>query len=144
MKETEKAYIAGLVDGDGSIMLLKCHTDRGIEDHILRLRIGQTTEPVLTWVKLVTGVGNIHRPKRNSPLHRSRYEWSCAGKKAFQVIQEIEPYLIVKKVHAAIAFRFMETMPGHGHPLTIEMRTTRVNLRKELDKHLSHRGHVPL
>lgn len=60
MTNEEKAYIAGIVDGEGSIMLLKFHKNQFPAPCI---SITSTTIELLDWIKLKTGMGTIKHKK---------------------------------------------------------------------------------
>ena len=48
MTETEKAYLAGIIDGEGSIMLQKFHSN---EFPAPCVSIASTSLELLTWIK---------------------------------------------------------------------------------------------
>ena len=52
MTETEKAYIAGIIDGEGSIMLQKIHSN---EHPSPCISIASTTLELLKWIKETIG-----------------------------------------------------------------------------------------
>jgi len=56
----EKAYIAGIIDGEGSIMLLKFHNNQFPAPCI---SISSTTLELLEWLKNKTRVGTIKEKK---------------------------------------------------------------------------------
>lgn len=56
----EKAYIAGIIDGEGSIMLLKFHNNQFPSPCI---SISSTTLELLEWLKNKTRVGTIKEKK---------------------------------------------------------------------------------
>lgn len=51
MLETEKAYIAGIIDGEGSIMLIKFHKNQYPSPCI---SISSTNVELLEWIKQTT------------------------------------------------------------------------------------------
>lgn len=139
MTEVEKAYIAGFVDGDGSIGLRKCHSERGYIDTLVRLRVTQASKEILDWIGLTTGAGTVRQWARCSNRHRSRFEWYCSGRKALAVIREIYPYLLVKKLQAEIVLKYEETMVGTGKLLSVEQKIERASLRKAMDDLMTHK-----
>ena len=56
MTELKKAYIAGLIDGEGSIMLQKFHHNEYPSPCI---SISSTTLELLHWIKFIVGKGII-------------------------------------------------------------------------------------
>ena len=138
MTETDKAYIAGFIDGEGSIGLRKCHTNRGYFDTIIRLRITNTNRDVLEWIKAKTGIGSVRQWARCSDKHKARFEWYCAGKKALIVLREVHPYLLIKKINADICFQYEKTMGGSGNTMSEETRSLRQSLRASMDSLQGH------
>ncbi len=60
MTEVEKAYIAGIIDGEGSIMLEKVHRNQYPSPCV---SIASTTLELLKWIKIVVGNGIIKQKK---------------------------------------------------------------------------------
>ena len=134
MNETDKAYIAGFIDGEGSIGLRACHSSRGYtyDSYLIRIKVAQTNEDVLQWIKTMTGVGSV-RQRKDVPGYRRAWEWYLAGRNALKVLHEIYPYLRVKRIQAEIAFEFEKTYVGKGYRLTLEQHGTRSELREKMD-----------
>ena len=55
MTDVEKAYITGIIDGEGSIILIKLHSNELPSPCIL---IASTTLELLTYIKSVIGKGS--------------------------------------------------------------------------------------
>ena len=60
MKDIEKAYIAGIIDGEGSIMLQRFHSGEYPSPCI---SIASTTLELLNWIKDIIGKGTIINKK---------------------------------------------------------------------------------
>lgn len=58
--ETEKSYLAGIIDGEGSIMLTRFHKS---EYHSPCISIASTDLELLEWVKSTVGSGKITSKK---------------------------------------------------------------------------------
>jgi hypothetical protein len=108
--ETDKAYIAGLFDGEGSI-----HFKRGIEkkkkhkgkgyrnSNSLRLsmEITMTDRSVLIWVHEVLGVGTLtNKPRKGKRVdgtpYLMQYRWRCTFRDAYYVCCLIWPWAHTK------------------------------------------------
>ena len=109
--ETDRAYIAGLFDGEGSI-----HFKRGIEkkkkhkgkpgyrlSNSLRLsmEITMTDESVLLWVHEVLGVGTLNKKPRkgrrvDGTKYLMQYRWRCTFRDAYYVCCLIWPWARTK------------------------------------------------
>lgn len=73
MRECEKAYIAGIIDGEGSIMLQR-FLKRDLPAPCVS--IASTTIELLEWVKKVSGVGTIRKKKNyNEEKHKDCYTY---------------------------------------------------------------------
>ena len=89
--ETDRAYIAGLFDGEGSIHFKrgpekkKKHKGKGYRiSNSLRLsmEITMTDESVLLWVHEVLGVGTLNeKPRKGKRVdgtkYLKQYRWRC-------------------------------------------------------------------
>jgi len=109
--ETDRAYIAGLFDGEGSI-----HYKRGIEkkkkhknkpgyrlSNSLRLsmEITMTDRSVLEWVHEVLGVGTLtDKPRKgkrkDGTPYLKQYRWRCTFRDAYFVCCIIWPWAHTK------------------------------------------------
>ena len=98
MLETEKAYIAGIVDGEGSIMLTKFHKN---QYHSPCVSIASTDLELLEWVKNTIKGGKITSKKNyNKNRHKNSYTYTIIYDEAIQLLQDIEPYLVIPKKKA--------------------------------------------
>jgi hypothetical protein len=79
LSETEAAYIAGLVDGEGSITLSRKHRN---ENRHLGLTISSTELPMLEFVLAATGVGKITNKARSQPHHSHSYAYAVYNRQA--------------------------------------------------------------
>ena len=103
----DRAWAAGLVDGEGCITILCCTSSHGSGDSyppVLQVRMCD----ILPLQKLydITGYGKTS-PKQEPPSQvgqRPSYQWRLNARKAVNIIAEIYPYLLVKKKQAIIAW----------------------------------------
>lgn len=106
MTDTEAAYLAGIVDGEGCIGI-----GRRKKYITVTLQISNTDLALLGWVKDKCG-GNIY-PVKNSRIdnRKQAYVWSRAGRIARDIIVLIRPYLIVKAAQADIVLGIKRYSP---------------------------------
>ena len=111
VSEVNKAYIAGLFDGEGSI-----HFKRGIEKKKkhkgkpgfrisnsmrINMEITMTDKSVLIWLHEVLGVGTL-RPKivkgfrKDGTPYLKQYKWRCTFRDAFYVCCLLWPFAHTK------------------------------------------------
>lgn len=115
MTELEKAYIAGIVDGEGSIMLQKFHSNEYPSPCV---SIASTTYELLDWIKTIIGKGTIKQKKNyNSSKHKDCYSYILKHNNAIQLIKEIYPYLIInskRKRAELIINKYKSLTPRNG------------------------------
>lgn len=102
---TDAAYLAGFIDGEGSIMLY------GRRDKVaLKLSISNTSKPVLDWVEDITGVGKVMLHRKADHRIRTTWMYQSNSEAAESVIEQILPYLIIKKEQAKLALETQERL----------------------------------
>lgn len=115
LKPEETAYIAGIIDGEGSIMLIKFHSNQLPSPCV---SISSTTLELLEWIKFKTGIGIIKSKKNyNIERHKNSYTYTLKYNDAIDFIREIEPYLIInsKKERADLILRdYKNLTPRNG------------------------------
>jgi hypothetical protein len=98
-KEVERAYIAGFLDGDGSLMLqIKKRKDGKIGTRFMStICFYQDTRHAkdLNWIKKVLGIGYIS--KRNDGMSELRINGYDSVK---NILEFLNPYLRFKKIQA--------------------------------------------
>ena len=104
MNETDKAYIAGLFDGEGSIEFKKRKEKKksGIYNCIrISMEISMTDQSVLIWLHEVLGVGTLtNKPRKglrkNGTKYLMQYRWRCTFRDAYYVCLLIWPFAHTK------------------------------------------------
>ena len=105
-KNTDLAYCAGIVDGEGSITISMVSSGT----YELRLDISNTDYGVLDYFQTTFGVGKVHFHSR--PLRRVIYKYYAYGKKACFVLSLLLPYMRIKKTQAKLAIEFQNKLIG--------------------------------
>jgi hypothetical protein len=92
----DAAYIAGLLDGEGSIVKVYSNNRK---NYSTRVTIVNTYKPVIDWLLETTGCGTIIFSERRSrnEKHADAYVWQCYSANAKNILEQIFPYLIIKK-----------------------------------------------
>jgi len=135
LTELELAYIAGLVDGEGSI-----HATRKEKKgtYYPFLCITMTHKPVIEW--LATKVANrayyCAVPKEHQERRKPAYSFRLQGRRAQLLCKRIMPFLRVKAEHAKVLLRWpCEARCGSGIKIEqTEFASIRENLAAELRK----------
>lgn len=100
--DTELAYMAGIVDGEGCITITKrTDTRRGSYQLILRLSM-YDTEPLYLAAKLFGSRVTYANRKDKKPIA----QWVLTGERAGAAFRQLLPYLKVKSIEANIGIRF--------------------------------------
>ena len=95
MTNIEISYLAGVIDGEGSIMLSKYHKS---EYPTPCISIASTDLELLEWVKHKIGSGSINKKKNyNLEKHKNSYAYSIYYDSAIKVMKCIYPYLVIVK-----------------------------------------------
>jgi len=115
MSEIEKAYIAGIIDGEGSIMLQRFHTNQYPAPCV---SIASTTIELLTWLKDTIGYGVIIKKKNYNPeKHKLSYSFIIKQNNAIKLLEDIYPYLIIeskRKRAEMIITQYKSLTPRNG------------------------------
>lgn len=131
MTELEKAYIAGIIDGEGSIMLQKFHNNEYPSPCV---SIASTTLELLNWIKSVVGKGIIKRKKNyNSSEHKDCYSYVLKYNDALSFLQEIYPYLIIdsKKKRAKLILNKYKSVTSRNGRYSAELLKEKLDFYNE-------------
>ena len=93
VSKVQRAYLAGFIDGDGAIMaFIEKHSEKRFGFRVrTEIKITQTHEKDVLWIKQLTGIGYIRKNVR-------AYEWIIRDQKAVKWFAEIiTPYVHGKK-----------------------------------------------
>ena len=101
------AYLAGLLDGDGSITLKRVNKHKA--SFKLLIFVANTNMPVLKWIQNKFG-GKIYVYDRQDGIRKPLGKWHTFTNNAYTVLKQIYPYLIIKKEHAKLAINFVEKL----------------------------------
>lgn len=103
---TQAAYIAGFLDGEGSIILFRRRA--GV---VLRVSFSNSYLPVLEWLKETTKTGTCVTTKtRRSDIHKPGHLLSLNTRPAYMLLKQIVDYLIIKKEQALLAIEFYDKL----------------------------------
>lgn len=130
ISQVDASYIAGLVDGEGTITLTRKHRN---ENRQLCLSISSTERPLLEFVLDVTGVGKITRKKTTSRKHAPSFTYAVYNRQALGLIELIAPALKSYKRKRAeiIQCHYLLLTPRNGY-YTKELAAARKRFEKEV------------
>ena len=98
MTELDKAYLAGIFDGEGCVGYYNATptSSKRPAYHHAAVIITMTDPRIIQWVKEITGLGKVSSSIKTKP-RRTAYSW-CIGKKTDVIafLSIIRPYLKLK------------------------------------------------
>jgi predicted transposase len=107
---TDIAYAAGFFDGEGSINIKKPGKTPKSSGHRLVVSVSQSKPAPLEWICERWG-GGVRRLRRR---HKAAWEWSVGSKLAGAFLQDLLPFLMVKREEAIVAIEFQSRKRNTG------------------------------
>lgn len=109
----ECAYLAGLIDGEGTITLARKY--KGAHRHLL-VSISNTERSVLEWVHRVIGAGRITTKRIYKPGHTPSYTYAISNIQALALLEQLAPYLQSYKRRRAelVLLKYKALTPRNG------------------------------
>jgi hypothetical protein len=113
LSATNAAYLAGLIDGEGTITLSRRHSN---ERRQLVVSISSTEPELVNWAAGVTGVGKVTHKRTVSHRHAPGLTYSVSNRQALSVLVQTVVYLrSYKRFRAAMAIeRYLVLTPRNG------------------------------
>lgn len=92
--EVEKAYIAGLFDGEGTIGY---YFKGKLRTHVAQLAIYNTDPRVMVWLRNILPSGGVYPNSRIKTGRKRGWQWMLSSRPCVeQFIRAIRPYLVIK------------------------------------------------
>ena len=113
LTRTDAAYIAGLIDGEGTVTLGRKHKN----DHRqLSVSISSNERPMLEFVLNATGIGWITNKRKNAEHHAASFNWTTHNRQALDLLRQVTPHLQSYKKRRAqlILDRYLKVTPRNG------------------------------
>lgn len=128
LKTIEAAYIAGLIDGEGTITLSREHKG---ENRRLVVSISNTELSILRFVKEVAGVGKITRKRTYSHKHTPSYAYKVTNRQVLSLLEQIMVHMqSYKRKRAALALKeYVLVTPRNGR-YSSKQRRVRTHFEK--------------
>jgi hypothetical protein len=107
------AYIAGLIDGEGTVTLTRLHSN---ENRRLVVSIANTELQLLKFVIDHVGAGKITRKRTTCDRHTPSYCYTITSRQALTLLRQISPFLRShKRRRADLALEHYESLtPRNG------------------------------
>lgn len=107
--DKQLAYLAGFLDGEGSIAIGLNKNPRGERRWYLRISCHQLDPRPLRLLADRFG-GSVRRHGYQARRTRQIFEWAVNSRQAYRVLKEVRPYLIVKADEADVGIEFQEVL----------------------------------
>ena len=113
LSAADSAYLAGLVDGEGTITLARFH--RGANRQ-LSVTISSTELQILEHVKNTLGMGQITSKRTEKSRHSPSFTYKISNRQALGLLEQIQPYLqSYKRIRADLILRhYVDLTPRNG------------------------------
>jgi len=133
------AYTAGLIDGEGNIGVqgIKPAGHHKRPNHYLVVRISMCDLPIIEWLHDTFGgfvTTRTNHPSRQNNNRRPQWAWAIYSSDAQIFLEQVLPYLQVKRRQAELAIEF-QTFTS-AHPMHWKKnRTAEIVNRKDEYRH---------
>lgn len=124
------AYFAGLFDGEGCIII---GSNAAKTNYYLQSRVAMTDiEPLIA---LQEKYGGALKSYDSRPYRQPLSMWVVTARGSEAFLNDVLPYLMVKKRQAKLALRFLRECRGkQGKPLTVTLSSRREKYKLRLSK----------
>jgi hypothetical protein len=114
--EVETAYIAGIIDGEGSIGLLRRGDAKQRKGQwiTIQLQISNTNKPIMDWLDVMFGLKKGQYVYANHAGWRNWYSIKLQGNRAYDIILRIRRYLRIKKSQAELVINYVSWRQSIG------------------------------
>lgn len=143
LSDAERAYAAGLIDGEGCIRLTKRGEQGGtglrVGQYTLTVEVTNTSKAMLDWLMQRFG-GSLSYAEESYELNRkAKWHWRVSANKALYALDAIFPYLIVKRTQGKLGRRFQRYAQYAGRAVTPKIQALHEKFYREL-RVLNKRG----
>lgn len=109
----EASYIAGLIDGEGTITLSRKHRN---ENRQLVISISNTEDKLLNYVRNTVEAGRITSKRTYSDKHTPSKTYQISNRQALDLLKQIAPYLKSYKADRAalVLDHYIQLTPRNG------------------------------
>ena len=110
MTPTERSYVAGIIDGEGSIEYIQRarirHDRPGKPVHKvwnIRMEVPQVDGRLIDYLMTTTAEGNRDiKTYPNNPTYQDQQRWRVSHRGVYRVLKQVYKYLIVKREKAKL------------------------------------------
>ncbi len=109
MNKLTASYLAGIIDGEGyvGIMKHKRYDDLSKKHYQAVIKVAMSDKELITWLKKSFG-GSFEIRDFDNPNWKTSYCWSIRGQKVRPIIEKVLPYLRVKNKQAIYCLQLLK------------------------------------
>jgi hypothetical protein len=126
LTDKQVGYIAGIIDGEGSIRLARDRRSASLNPHV---DAGNTPVALPAWLSQTTGLGTIDLERRGGN-RRDLWRWSLNIDEMAPLLTAVRDNLIVKWEQATILLEFLAT--EWSRPLSVEQQVLRAIMFEDM------------
>lgn len=120
--DEQRAYMAGIVDGEGSIQI-RCHGTKGgktghIGQYTLVVQVVNTSKPLIDWLVANWGGAVAYTPEKPELNRKAKWSWSVTANNALRVLDEVYEFLVIKRTQCKLGRRFQRYAQRTGRERT--------------------------
>jgi hypothetical protein len=130
LNEVERAYLAGIIDGEGTVTLTR---QRRNETPVPTVSVANNNLELLKRIRRWLG-GSIILKKKRKAHHNESYAWMIRHDKALRLLKDVQPYLIVKRPQAGLIIRKYKSVTHRAGRHTPELSEKKMRLVAEIRK----------
>lgn len=131
MVDTDLAWAAGIIDGEGCIQIAKRSIRLG-SGYTLSVTVNMTHEATIQRLRDIFGFGSILHLETSHK--RKQWRWALGSKQADIMLRMVRRYLVTKAKEADIALDFRRFVPTTGVKVTPESHANRVRCYQEMQE----------
>ena len=146
MNSSERsAYLAGIVDGEGSIY---CCRSGGYYYPILEIgQSGDKGKDFLFWIRSVYGGHiNSYKPGKKTRNRLQAHAWILTGKSIVPALEDVLPFLRLKRAQALKAIEMTKLLKQNGNGRAFKISEENLAERKRIGEEISQlnkSGNIP-
>lgn len=116
MKETDKAYLAGIIDGEGSLHISKVKSKKANRGFVFVavMSVWNTKQKLIDHIQKLIGEGSVFFKEETRKEWNDKYLWQANPNLMRKILPQLVPYLIIKKELAKTILRFLELYNHHN------------------------------
>lgn len=109
LSDTQIAYLAGFIDGEGCLSIYKHHRPTGHGSFNVTVRVTNTDKSIIETIQQWTGLGTVRMrsPRKGFLYRKTQWEWTINPSSIRELFPVIMPYLQIKRPLAELITEFL-------------------------------------